>query len=289
VPAPSASDQLTAHPGVRVSYPGPFGPLAALRARASEPTGTVVLIPGYTGAKEDFAPILGPLAAAGFTAVAVDLPGQYESPGSSVEDDYAPMTLGRTVSGLVTRIAADEPGPVLLLGHSFGGLVSRAAVLAGAPVAGLTLLCSGPAAFVTGNRLDALQAAEPIFRAEGKESVFAYREALTVALRGAPRSELNEYFRRRFLASSSAGLLGMARWLRTEPDRTAELAATGVPVAVVSGRRDDAWPHADQARMARALGTELVIVEDAAHSPAVENPAGLLDVLIPRWRSWLAG
>lgn len=287
MPASSASNQLAAHPGVRVEYPGPFGPLAALRAPAAAPIGTVLLVPGYTGAKEDFVPILAGLAEAGFTAVAVDQPGQYESPGSGNENDYDPLILGAQIAELVRRIRSEEPGPVVLLGHSFGGLVSRGAVLAGAPVAGLTLLCSGPAGFVSGSRLDALHAAEPIFRAEGKESVFAYREALTVALRGAPPDELKNYLRQRFLASSSAGLLGMARYLRTEPDRTADLAATGVPVSVVSGRNDDAWPHEAQATMARTLGTSLVIVEQAAHSPAVENPAGLLDVLLPTWTRWL--
>jgi pimeloyl-ACP methyl ester carboxylesterase len=38
--------------------------------------------------------------------------------------------------------------------------------------------------------------------------------------------------------------------------------------------------------MATRLGTELVVIDDAAHSPAVENPAGLLAVLLPLLRAW---
>ena len=286
---PNRSDQLAAHPAERIEYAGPYGPIAALRVGATRlGSGTAVLLPGYTGAKEDFAPILGPLADAGFTTIAVDLPGQYESPGPDNETDYTPMALGAVISKLVTHISAAEIGPIVLLGHSYGGLVARGAVLSGAPVVGLTLLCSGPGAFTSGNRLVALQIAEPIFRAQGKESAYAYREALTVAMKGAPRSELAGYFRRRFLASSTAGLLGMARSLQTESDRTAELAAAGVPVSVVSGRADDAWPHPVQAAMARQLGTELVIVPNAAHSPAVENPSGLLEAVLPTWRKWVA-
>ncbi len=45
------------------------------------------------------------------------------------------------VAELVGKLAS-EGSPVLLMGHSYGGLVARAAVLAGAPVAGLTLLGS---------------------------------------------------------------------------------------------------------------------------------------------------
>ena len=94
----------------------------------------VLLVPGYTGSKEDFAPILDPLAALGFVAMAIDQPGQYESTGP---DDEAGLPAGRAGSGLasvVERLALDHP--VVLLGHSFGGLVSRAAVLAGAPGSG---------------------------------------------------------------------------------------------------------------------------------------------------------
>ncbi len=47
--------------------------------------GAVLLIPGFTGSKEDFAPLLPLLAAAGWWAVAYDQRGQYESPGIGVE------------------------------------------------------------------------------------------------------------------------------------------------------------------------------------------------------------
>lgn len=284
---PVGTSQLSAHPGERVDYRGNYGPIAALRTRAGNPRGTVLLVPGYTGAKEDFAPILGPLAAHGLTAIAIDMPGQYESPGPDDEAAYAPLPLGAELAKLVVRIADEEPGPVLLLGHSYGGLVGRGIALAGAPIAGLTLLCSGPAAFVSGLRLDALRIAEPIFRTEGQAAAYAYREGVTQALRGAQEIVLSDYFRTRFLASSAAGLLGMARSLQVEPDRTEELAALDLPVLVVAGEADDAWPLDAQRRMAQELGTDLVLVPDAAHSPAVENPDGLLTVLLPVWDRWL--
>ena len=47
--------------------------------------GTVLLVPGYTGSKEDFIALLGPLAAAGRRVVAVDLRGP-------VPDAPAPTT-----------------------------------------------------------------------------------------------------------------------------------------------------------------------------------------------------
>ena len=101
-----------------------------------------------------------------------------------------------------------------------------------------------------------------------------------------------EFLRRRFVSSRAASLLGMGAALRTEPDRVDELAAalhgSNTPVAVIAGADDDAWPLPDQREMAARLGTELVIIPDAAHSPAVENPAALLAVLLPLLHGWLS-
>lgn len=278
-------NQLTENSGTRVDLPGRYGDIAALTVIPQSWQATVVLVPGYTGSKEDFAPILDQLAAAGFRVFAIDLPGQLDSPGPADESLYWPTPLGQVLAELIENIRGDEP--LVLLGHSYGGLVARSAVLAGARVAGLTLLCSGPAAFDSGQRLEALRVAEPVLRAQGLEAAYSYREALTVALRGEQEAGLTAFRRRRFLRSTEAGYLGMGAALQGQSDLTKELAATHVPVQVVAGKDDDAWPHAAQAAMAKQLGTELVIVPDSAHSPAIENPAGLLDVLLPRWSTWL--
>ena len=282
-------DQLSPTSARRTTLPGRYGPLAALLATADEPVGTVLLLPGYTGSKEDFGPILDPLAGAGMTAIAVDLPGQYESAGSSEEADYTPSRLGAAGAALVERFHRD--GPVVLLGHSFGGLVARAAVVAGAPVTGLVLLCSGPSAFRYGERCDALLAGEPLMRAHGREVAYRLAAAEGQAVRKSPTPELAEFLRRRFVTSTAAGLLGMGAALRSEPDLLDDLAralaATGTPVAVITGERDDGWPLPDQQEMAGRLGTDQVIISDAAHSPAVENPEGLLAVLLPLLAGWL--
>lgn len=282
------ASQITPHGASRVQVTVAGADLAALRAQPAEPAAAVaVLLPGYTGSKEDFAALLDPLCRAGLSVLALDLPGQYESPGPDGEQDYYPDPLGRTIAALVAELAAG--GDVLLLGHSYGGLVARAAVLAGAPVAGLVLLDSGPAGLPPGQRRELLDVTEPVMRLHGIETVLRLLEARNGI---AKPLELAALLRARFLSSSSVGLLGMATGLRTEPDRVAELATAlrnrAIPCLVAFGESDDAWPVPVQLDMAARLGAEVAMIHNAAHSPAIENPQALLDVLLPTWMAWLS-
>jgi pimeloyl-ACP methyl ester carboxylesterase len=285
--------QITPHSASRVQLTvagaQPAAQIAALRADPADPLGAVaVLVPGYTGSKEDFSALLDPLCSAGLSVLALDLPGQYESPGPGREEDYYPDPLGRTVAALVAELAASGDR-VLLLGHSYGELVARSAVLAGARVAGLTLLSSGPGGLPPGQRRALIDATEPVMRAKGIEAVQRVQQARDGIVEP---PELATLLRDRFLRSSSAGLLGMATGLRTEPDRVAELAValrTGaIPCLVVFGESDNAWPVPVQREMAARLGAEVAVVPGAAHSPNTENPQALLDALLPTWMGWLA-
>jgi pimeloyl-ACP methyl ester carboxylesterase len=283
----TASDdlrQLTAHDAARVTVPGRSGPLAALDTGPTS-GGTVLLVAGYTGSKEDFAPLLSPIADAGLRAFAIDMRGQFESPGPDDPAGYTVAELAADVVTVARRLRAESAGPLHLLGHSFGGLVSRAAVLA-EPAAfdSLTLLGSGPAR-ISGPRAELLDHLSPLLEAGGVQLVNDTLEQLAMT---DPRAQevpapTSEFLRRRFLANSAAGLRGMADAMLAEPDRVAELAATGVPVLVAHGIADDAWSPAVQADMARRLGARHEVIRHAVHSPAIENPADTLRALLSFW------
>ena len=99
----------------------------------------------------------------------------------------------------------------------------------------------------------------------------------------APPPELADFLERRFLGGSPDMLQGMGDALRHEPDRVAELAATGVSVLVVHGEGDDAWEPAVQRDMAARLSARYAVVPGAAHSAAVENPEALIAELLAFW------
>lgn len=286
--------QLSAHGGTRIEIPGPYGPIIALDRWPDGPdlNVTVVMLPGFTGSKEDFAPLLDPIADAGIRVLAIDLPGQFESPGPDDEAAYRPRALGQVIRQLMDTLAADGRR-MLLLGHSYGGLVARAAVLAETGIVGLTLLGSGPAELPAGYRRAALDQGEPVLRRHGIAAAQRFRESheSTSPEADARPAELQEFMRHRFLSSSPAGLLGMSYSLRHEPDLVTKLARSlrriNAHCLVACGESDDAWSVASQRDMADRLEADFAAVPAAKHSPNTENPEGLLALLLPTWRAWL--
>ena len=283
--APDDLRQLADHDAEHRMFDGDAGPLVGLDTGGSASRGTALLVAGYTGSKEDFAPVLRPLSDAGFRVVAIDQRGQYESPGPDDPARYTVDELGADVV-LVARALREESGePLHLVGHSFGGIVCRAAVLQAADVfTSFTLLGSGPAE-LTGRRAELLDHLGPLLDTGGVEMVNAALEqvAMTDPRAQAVPPPTRKFLSKRFLRNAEAGLRGMAAAMLSEPDRVAELKAVGIPSLVTHGEADDAWmPHV-QAEMARRLGARYEVIENSIHSPAVENPVRMVAVLLDFW------
>jgi pimeloyl-ACP methyl ester carboxylesterase len=284
--APTDLRQLAEHNASPRTFEGGAGPLAALDTGPGA-EGTVLMVAGYTGSKEDFAPLLAPLSDSGYRVVVIDQRGQYESPGPDDPSRYSVAELAEDVVA-VARVLREESGaPLHLLGHSFGGLVTRAAVLSTPELfRSLTLLGSGPAA-LTGGRAELLDHLAPLLDEGGVELVHQTMEqlAMTDPKAQAVPAPTREFYARRFLRNSGPGLRGMADAMTSEPDRVEELKATGIPVLVAHGEADDAWmPHV-QEEMAHRLGARHEVIEDSIHSPAVENPPTTVAVLCSFWGS----
>ena len=106
---------------------GPFAALEAGPASGVCEREAALLVPGYTGSKEDFLAVLGQLAGRGRRVFAIDMRGQFETPGAPDHDGYSASALGSDITALLRATGAKH-----LLGHSYGGLIAREAVLASA-------------------------------------------------------------------------------------------------------------------------------------------------------------
>ena len=252
----------------------PVGRFAAHVARVDTPTAHVLLIPGWTGSKEDFTPLLPLLAVAGYDATAYDQRGQFETRGPA---GTAYSLDGFSADALAVATACSDQ-PSHLLGHSFGGLVAQQAALATTSAwRSLSLLDTGPGALGdTPNRpLTMLADALGVM---SMAEIHRIREE-SIGARRAP--EIAEFLLRRFTSNDPMSLKAMTQALIHAPDRIDEVAALSLPVWVGRGADDDSWPHDVQAEMAKRLGTEIHVIEDAAHSPAIENTQGLADAWLP--------
>jgi pimeloyl-ACP methyl ester carboxylesterase len=256
------------------------GELAALVATPPPdvtPLAPVLLVPGYTGSKEDFLHLLPLLAAAGHPATAIDLRGQYESGGPDDASAY-------TIDALAADIVSLVDGLHHVVGHSFGGLVCRAAVIAGAEARSLTLLASGPGA-LGGHRGGLVELMRPLLADGGVPAVWAAAQSSSPddAGDGDVPAEVREFLQRRFLASPAGALLGMGQAVTTAADRVDELRATGVPTFVMYGTGDDAWSPAEQAVMAQRLGARHLALDGVSHSPAVDATEATATALLEFW------
>jgi pimeloyl-ACP methyl ester carboxylesterase len=275
---------------------GLFAILEAQPTRGVSDRRPALLVPGYTGSKENFLPILEPLAAAGRTVVAVDLRGQYQSPHAADRSGYAPDALAADVLAIADAVAGG-PGGVHLVGHSMGGLIAREAVLqCAAGFLSLTLLGSGPGT-IDGSRAAELRAV--LSHADGGGPDDKVRLAAMVRQSWNARYEpqaradgvdehIVAFLRERMLRTCPVSLTALARYLLNCPDRTQELAAVvaaGLPAQVVYGEDDDAWPPAVQDEMARQLGAQRSCIPGAAHSPAIDAPVTTASILSEFWNA----
>jgi pimeloyl-ACP methyl ester carboxylesterase len=258
-----------------------------------------LLVPGFTGSKEDFLPILHQLAAAARRVVAIDQRGQFQTPGTTDRSTYSLGELAADVAAVSAEIAAGpsqapargEPG-VHLLGHSFGGLVARETVIAGpARISSLTLMSSGPGK-LTGPAAGVLQAiVTPLRGLTGQRLRTEVKRVWDLQLEVQARAEgtppqILDFLRRRMLGSHPDGLAAMAEHLLACPDRTGALAAAATaPILVLYGEYDDKWETPVQEKMAERLRAQRICIPGATHSPAVEAPETTASALSAFWNA----
>lgn len=277
---------------------GSFAALEAVPVSGVCEREPALLVPGYTGSKEDFLAVLGQLADHGRQVVAIDMRGQFQTPGASDPGGYAPPALAADIAAVIQATGAKH-----LLGHSYGGLVTREALLrtrSQEDIGSFTLMSSGPSA-LTGPRAEELRAMFTALGvalvASGADGSLPDRDTLAAGIAGIWRDYLEPqavadgvpapivaFLARRMASNDPYGLVQMARHLLSAPDRTSELARLDrFGMLVIYGEDDSSWSPGAQEAMARRLGARRICIPGASHSPAVEAPATTAIALTKFW------
>jgi len=248
-------------------------PLAHLRwDPPAGPGPLVVLLHGVGGGRQAWGDALSgtgrALAAAGFTAVAVDFPGY----GLSTPiEPYDLAGLAGAVAALIGHLAL---GPATVVGHSMGGMVAQELVAClPQAVAALVLASTSPAFGKPGgdwqreflqSRFAPLDAglgmaglAPPLVAAMVAPGTPADRQAAAQAL----------------MAGVSEATYRAAVRALVAFDRRAHLPAIGVPTLVITGEFDrTAAPEVARKMAERIPGAQLAIVPGAGHLLNMEQP-----------------
>jgi pimeloyl-ACP methyl ester carboxylesterase len=225
----------------------------------------VVLVPGVTGSKEDFA-LLGPiLVAAGYSVVSYDLAGQFESadagPGPGGTYDYDLF-----VADLIAVLASG--GRSHLLGYSFAGTVAQLAALRRPDlVRSLTLLTAPPLAGQTFRGVRMIGWISPFTTAHQGAGLMIWGIVTNKNKVGPQRLE---FVRSRFELTRREAVDGIIGLMRHTPDVAPEVRATGIPVLVATGEHD-LWPVELHADFAKRLGARLAVYR-TGHSPCETAP-----------------
>jgi len=281
----------------RVDLPLPNGPLAALEALPqSTAEATALLVPGFTGSKEDFLALLEPFADAAVRVIAIDQRGQYQSPGLAdpagyiaAADQFGTSAFAADIRALVRSLADEGSGPVHLLGHSFGGHTVREALLGAGPrnplpLASVTFLDSGPAAVVGRPSRERL---ELLLSVENQLTLQQIHDLSPVNAH--PDARVSAFLLERWRHNDPASIFAMARRLLAEPDRTPELKALldawNLRCLIATGIDEDVWSARLLEEVAAQLEARYAVIPGAGHSPNTQQPEALAKALLEFWLS----
>jgi pimeloyl-ACP methyl ester carboxylesterase len=283
----STPPRVTLPPGVSVEeWDLRDGHRAVMHSGLDECDSWIVMIPGFTGSKEDFIALPDLLVNSGVGMLTFDQFGQFESASSDDPAAYALDVLAEDV-GSIIAVARERFGrsdSPHLLGHSFGGLVAQQALVQhGLNVRSFTAFCTGPGALPPDRwgALPELVAALPhTDLSELWQRKVELDEAAGVP---APPQEIQEFLRTRWVRNHPNQLKQFAHTLMEQSsftDRLRPRVDAGLEMAVVWGEFDDAWPISTQQRMANELGVTGVEIPGVGHSPNAEAPELTVQTLL---------
>ena len=265
------------HGAVRGWIDAPSGRIATL-SQGDPKAPLVLLVPGVTGSKEDFALMLPLLADAGFYAVSYDMAGQYESTDAGPEHLQPPRSHydHDLFVGDLLFMLESAPAPAHVLGYSFAGTVAQIAYTRSPErFASLTLLSCPP---------EPGQGFRGVKRIGPRSHFTTGRIGAALMIWGVRRNFTHvppgrlAFVRHRFALTRRSAVADIISLMKRSPDLREALAMSSIPKLVAVGEHD-LWPRELHAEFAASIGAELATYA-TGHSPCETAPHELtLDLL----------
>jgi 3-oxoadipate enol-lactonase len=232
-------------------------------------TTALVFLHGVGGGHHAWDAQLPHFAERGYAAHAWDQPGYGHS--ASVE----PYDLEQVAAALRRLLESLGGEPVVLVGHSMGGMVAQEAYarfpgLVKALVLGFTSAAFGGADSDFAKRF----VAERLGPLDQGRTMADIAERLMPAMRGRESDERGVAHAQKIMAGVPPDTYRKAVKLLTTFDRRAQLAGIAVPTLLVAGSDDTTAPATLMARMAEKIPrAELVVLQGCGHLGPMDQPA----------------
>ena len=265
----------------RSTFDAPSGALAAIQL--GDPAGQpVVLVPGATGSKEDFALMMPLLAAAGYNTISFDLAGQYESAAAGPENltpaqrNYSYELFTDDVLAVLRDAVAKAGAPAHVVGYSFAGTVAGLACVRNPGLfASLALLGCPP---LSGQGLRGISRIGPLTGlAGGRAGAALMIWGIKANAIPVPPGRLR-FVRERFRLTRRQSVRDIVGLMQRSPDLTRDLARLELPKLVAVGEHD-LWPTHLHAAFAASTGAALAVYR-SGHSPCETSPHQLSEDLL---------
>jgi len=206
-------------------------------------------------------------SARGYAAHAWDQPGYGHS---AMVEPYDLEQIVLALKRLVDKVCRE---PVVLVGHSMGGLIAQEAYARFPGMVKALALCFTSAAFVGGSDFTREFVAARIGPLDEGQSMADIAARLMPAMRGTKSNPAGLAQAQRIMSGIPPATYRKAVHLLTTVDRREQLPKIAVPTLLVAGSDDSTAPPAIMERMSQKIpGAQYVLLEGCGHLGPMDQP-----------------
>jgi 3-oxoadipate enol-lactonase len=255
-----------------MNHPTPLAPHLLPRFTALGAGPTVLMLHGIGGGHLAFAPQVESLAQAGYRAVAWDMPGYGHS---APVEPYTFKALAERCMALIESLMGG-PRPLILLGHSMGGMVAQEVVARRPGLVSRLILCgTSPAFGRSDGEWQSQFVASRTAPLDAGHSMADLAASLVPAMVGLAALPAGVQLAQHCMGQVSAATYRRALQCLMGFDRRAQLGAIRVPTLVLAGQHDPNAPPAVMRAMAGQIsGSRYVELAGVGHLHNLEDPDG---------------